>query len=288
MVSKVKEVKPNQRQSILCPNCRKLISRNESQCPYCALKRPGSFWNRLSSAIGLKHSGHLIRSVVAVNIAFFLISLLLSSSRIGMSMNPLVFLSPDNDSLILLGMTGTIPIDRFGRWWSLVSANYLHGGILHIFFNMAAFTQLASLAVREFGTYRMFIIYTVGGMAGFLVSYFAGIAFTIGASAAICSLIGAILYYGKSRGGVYGQVIYRQVGSWAIGLFIFGLLIPGINNWGHIGGGIAGVLLGLLLGYQEKKRENQLHRLLAGLCVSITIAILGYALVTGLLYRLMP
>ena len=169
---------PNQRQSILCPNCRKLISRSENQCPYCALKRPGSFWNRFTSAIGLKHSGHLIRSVVAVNIAFFLISLLMSSSRIGMSMNPLVFLSPNNDSLILLGMTGTIPIDRFGRWWTLVSANYLHGGILHIFFNMAAFTQLASLAVREFGTYRMFIIYTVGGTAGFLVSYFAGVAFT--------------------------------------------------------------------------------------------------------------
>ena len=276
----------NQRQSILCPNCGRLISRSESQCPYCGIKRPASFWNRFSSAIGLKHSDRLIRSVVVVNVGFFLLSLLFSSSRIGLSMNPLAFLSPDNGSLILLGMTGTIPIDRFGRWWSLLSANYLHGGILHIFFNMAAFTQLASLTVREFGTYRMFIIYTVGGTAGFLVSYLAGIAYTIGASAAICSLIGAILYYGKSRGGIYGQAIYRQVGSWAIGLFIFGLLIPGINNWGHIGGGIAGVLLGALLGYNEKKRETQVHRLLAGLCVSLTIAVLGYAVVTAIFYRM--
>lgn len=277
----------NQRQSMLCPNCGKLISRSESRCPYCALKRPASFWNRLTSAIGLKNSDRFIRSVVAVNVGFFLLSLLLSSSRIGLSMNPLVFLSPDNGSLILLGMTGTIPIDRFGRWWTLLSANYLHGGILHIFFNMAAFSQLASLTVREFGTYRMFIIYTVGGTTGFIVSYLAGVAYTVGASAAICSLIGAVLFYGKSRGGVYGQAIYRQVGAWAIGLFLFGLLIPGINNWGHIGGGIAGALLAALLGYQEKKRESQVHRLLAGICVSLTIAVLGYAIVTAILYRLL-
>ena len=98
-------------------------------------------------------------------------------------------------------------------------------------------------------------------------------------------LIGAVLYYGKNRGGLYGQAIYRQVGSWAIGLFIFGLLVPGINNWGHIGGGIAGALLGALLGYQEKRRESQIQRLLAVLCVSLTIAVLGYAVVTALLYR---
>ncbi len=271
---------------MLCPNCGKLISRSEPRCPYCALKRPASFWNRFSSAIGLKHSDRLIRGVVAVNVGLFLLSLLLSSSRIGLSMNPLVFLSPDIKSLLLLGMTGTVPIDEYGRWWSLLSANYLHGGILHIFFNMVAFTQLASLAVREFGTYRMFIIYTVGGTAGFLVSYLAGNDYTIGASAAVCSLIGAVLYYGKSRGGVYGQAIYRQVGAWAIGLIIFGLIIPVIDSWGHIGGGIAGALLGALLGYQEKRRESQAHRLLAGCCVSVSIAVLGYAVVTAILYQL--
>ena len=277
----------NQRQSMLCPNCGKLISRSETRCPYCALPRPASFWNRFSSAIGLKHADRLIRGVVAVNVGLFLLSLLLSFGRIGLSGNPLVFLSPDNGSLILLGMTGTIPIERFGHWWSLLSANYLHGSILHIFFNMAAFKQLATLTVREFGTHRMFVIYTAGGAAGFLVSYLAGIPYTVGASAAICSLIGAILYYGKSRGGLYGRAIYRQVGSWAIGLFIFGLLIPGINNWGHVGGGIAGAMLGARLGYQEKKRETSAHRLLAGLCLSLTIAVLAYAVVTALLYHVL-
>lgn len=274
------------RQSMLCPSCGKLISVSETRCPYCGLQNPASPVKKLMGLFGLSEPDRLIRAVVAANIVMFAVSLLFSSNRIGLSMNPLTFLSPDDRSLVLLGMTGTIPIDRFGRWWSLLAANYLHGGILHIFFNMAAFRQLAVLVGREYGAARMFIIYTVGGVAGFGLSYMAGVAFTIGASAAVCSLIGALLYYGKSRGGTYGQAIYRQVGAWAVGLFIFGLLVPGINNWGHLGGGVCGALLAALLGYRERRREAPLHRIGANICVVATIAVLGYALVTAVYYRL--
>lgn len=274
-----------QRQSMLCPNCGKLISISEPRCPYCGIGRPASMGKRLMGTIGLSDADRLIRSVIYVNVGMYLVSLLFSQSRIGLSMNPLTFLAPDDRSLFLLGMTGTIPIDRFGRWWSLIAANYLHGGILHIFFNMAAFRQLAALSVREYGTYRMLVIYTASGILGFLVSYLAGVRFTIGASAAVCGLIGGMLYYGKSRGGVYGHAIYRQVGSWAIGLVIFGLLIPGINNWGHIGGGLAGALIGYLLGYRERAAERPLHRVLAGFATVITLAVLLYAFVTAVIFR---
>jgi len=67
-----------------------------------------------------------------------------------------------------LGATGTIPIDALNRWWTLISANYLHGNILHIFFNMFAFKQIAPLVVQEYGVYRMFVLYTLGGAIGFL------------------------------------------------------------------------------------------------------------------------
>ena len=77
------------------------------------------------------------------------------------------------------------------RFWTLVSANYLHGSILHIFFNMAALRQLGLLVAREYGVYRMFIIYTLGGIIGFFISYLASVSWTIGASAAVCSLAGS-------------------------------------------------------------------------------------------------
>jgi rhomboid protease GluP len=277
----------NRRQSILCPNCRKLISTSESACPYCGLRRPAVWWKGSIWNLGLRDPRLLIRNIIAANIGMYAVALLLNPSVASLNLNPLSFLAPDDRSLFLLGMTGTIPIDRFERWWTLLSANYLHGGILHIFFNMAAFRQLAPLVAAEFGTHRMFTIYTIGGILGFLVSYLAGVRYTIGASAAVCSLIGAALYFGKSRGGVYGMAVYRQIGVWALGLFAIGFLVPGINNWGHGGGIVSGALLGYVLGYREKSPERLGHRVLAGICVSLTIAVLGWALVTGVIYRLM-
>ena len=217
----------------------------------------------------------------------FILSLVFKAGAANLGFNPFTFLAPDNESLFLLGATGTVPIDRYGRFWTLFSANYLHGGILHIFFNMFAFNQLGPLVVREYGSYRMLTIYTLGGVFGYIVSYWAGIPLTIGASAAVCGLIGAIIYYGKSRGGTYGQALYSQVGGWAVGLFLFGFLVPGINNWAHGGGMVAGALLGFLLGYQERRREILAHKVLAGGCVLFTVLSLTWAVASTLYLRLL-
>lgn len=272
--------------ALLCPNCRKLISADERHCPYCGLPTPGSRWKQALMARGLNSERRLIRAIIITNVVMFAISLLMSRGGIGFSGNPLLFLAPDSQGLLLLGATGTLPIDHLHRWWTLVSASYLHGGILHIVFNMLALRQIATLVIREYGTHRMFCIYTLAGMGGFLVSYLAGVSRTIGASAAICGLIGALLYYGKSRGGNYGQAVYRQVGGWAISIAIFGIIIPGINNWAHGGGMAAGILLAMLMGYLERRKESGVDRLLGMLCLLATGGILLWALFTGIFYRL--
>jgi rhomboid protease GluP len=276
----------HQRQSILCPNCRKLISTSEAKCPYCGTARPGSWYKNNAWTRGFRDPGQFVKYIIAINVGMYIISILFNPRGAGLSMNPLTFLSPSDNSLFLLGATGTIPIDRYHRLWTLIAAGFLHGGILHIFFNMFALRQLAFLVNREFGVYRMFVIYTLGGIFGFWVSYLAGVAFTIGASASVCGLVGAILYYGKSRGGVYGKNLYRQVAGWVVFLFVFGLLVPGINNWGHGGGILAGIILGYLLGYQEKKKENLFHKILAGACAIATISVLIWAVSTAVYYNL--
>ncbi len=212
----------------------------------------------------------------------FLLSLLFNPSLGAFSSNPFSFLSPDNRSLLLLGATGTIPIDRLHRWWTLFSASYLHAGLLHIVFNMIALRQIGPLILYEFGIPRMFVLYSLSGVGGFWLSYLAGVPLTLGASAAVCGLIGAALYFGKSRGGSYGQMVYGQIGGWAIGIFIFGFLVPGINNWAHGGGLVSGVGLAYLLGYRERKPETPLHQLLALACAAATVAALGWAVVTAL------
>lgn len=275
-----------QRRSILCPHCRKLISVDEPRCPHCGIAKPGAWWKNNVGARIFFGTDQLIKMVIYVNVAMYIISLLLHPWSSSFSINPFALLSPSNKSLMLLGATGTIPIDRLHRWWTLISANYLHGGIFHILFNMIAFSQIAPLVLREYGAYRMVTLFTLSGVIGFFVSYLAGITLTIGASAAVCGLIGASLYYGKSRGGVYGQTIYKQIGGWALGIFLFGFLMPGINNWGHGGGMCAGAVLGFLLGYRERVRERLIHKILASACVVVTILILGWAVVSSIYYQL--
>ncbi len=227
----------------------------------------------------------LVRAVVGANIGMFALSLLLDPRAADMTLNPLRLLAPSDQSLFVLGATGTIPIDRFGRWWTLLAANYLHGGILHIFFNMAAFMQLAGLVVREYGASRMFLVYTLSGVAGFALSYAAGVPLTIGASAGVCGLVGATLYFAKSRGGVYGAALYRQVGMWTVMMFVFGFLVPGINNWGHGGGIAAGAALGYLLSYRDRKKEASFQKSLAAICLIATLIVLLWAVATAVFYR---
>jgi rhomboid protease GluP len=275
-----------QRKSILCPNCRKLINIDETRCPYCGTSRPGALWKRALDLRAMGGTDQLIQWIIFVNVGMYILSLFLSPSSIHFTFSPFTMLSPSTQSLFLLGATGTVPVLQADRWWTLVSATYLHGGVLHILFNMFAFRQLAPVVLEEYGVNRMFAIFTLGGAAGYLVSVLAGVTLTIGASAAVCSLIGAILYYGKSRGGTRGQVLYRQVGAWALGIFLFGLFVPGINNWAHGGGILAGAGLGAFLGYGEKVREKLFHKVLGVGCMVITAAVLIWAVVSGILLRM--
>jgi rhomboid protease GluP len=270
-----------EKKSILCPNCRKLISSDEPSCPYCRITRPGS---RLKRSL-FKKPKDAIKVIIYCNIVIFIFSLILTPLNLGSPANPLTFLSPSNNSLLLLGATGTIPIERFGRWWTLLSASFIHGGILHIFFNMFALRQLGPFVLQEYGFNRFAIIYLLSGILGFYISYLAGVFLTIGASASICGLIGAILYYGKSRGGLYGEAIYRQAIGWVIGLVLFGLMVPGINNWAHGGGIVAGMLIGLILGYNERKSETFFHRIVASGFILLTVIFLFFAIVQAIYYR---
>jgi rhomboid protease GluP len=267
---------PRERTSLLCPNCRKLISADEPACPYCGLSKPGA---RNFLYGGLNNlSWDITQIIIYLNGGFYILSLLLSAANITLSANPFTLLSPSQEGLFILGATGTIPIAGFGRWWTLISASFLHGSLMHIFFNMMALRQLGPFVVQEYGLHRFVIIYTVTGVTGFMLSYLAGVPFTIGASACICGLIGAILYYGKSRGGFYGEAIYKQALGWVVGLVIYGLLFSGINNWAHGGGVASGILFAWWLGYLEERRETILHKTLAQGCIVLTGLVLLFVI----------
>jgi len=274
------------RNSLLCPNCRKLISMDEKHCPHCGIPAPGSRWKNNPLTRGWGSGEKLVRLIIYVNIGMFAISVLIDPRTLGLGLNPMRFFSPSRTSLEVLGATGTKMFYLTSGWWTLVSANYLHGGLLHIFFNLLALSQISPLITQLYGPYRYFIIYTFSGVGGFFVSLWSGVPLTIGASAALCGLIGAALYYGKSRGGPFGQAVYRQIGGWALGILLFGFLWPGINNYAHMGGMAAGALTGLIFGYNDKSREVLLHRAVAGACMALTGLVLLWSLWRGLQFML--
>ncbi len=273
------------KKSMLCPGCRRLISSDERACPYCGLANPGSPIRKSLTRLSFRDGDSLIQFIIYVNAAIFILALVLKPSEMGMSLNPFSLLSPSSTSLMLLGATGTIPIDFYHRWWTILTASSLHGGILHIAFNMMALHQLGPFVTHEYGTARFIIIYVASGIVGFVLSYFVGIPFTLGASASVCGLIGAILYYGKSRGGSFGMAIYRQAMGWIIGLILFGLLLPGINNWAHGGGIAAGIAIGFALGYEDRRAETLLYRAIAAVCALITAGAILFTVIQALFIR---
>ena len=113
------------RNSILCPSCRKLISEDEPICPFCGLQTPGSRWKNNPLTRGWGSGDKLIRIVIYTNIGMYLLSWLLHPRLTGGGFNPLRLFSPDQNSLAVLGATGTLLMNYGNGWWTLLSANYL-------------------------------------------------------------------------------------------------------------------------------------------------------------------
>jgi rhomboid protease GluP len=171
----------------------------------------------------------------------------------------------------------------------VLSAAWLHGGLLHIVFNMLWIRDLGPATAHLYGASRTVIIYTVAAVAGFLASSLAGayLAFlpgflrgarlTVGASAPIFGLLGALLYYGR-RGG--SSLIGGQARSWAATLFLFGFILPGIDNWAHLGGFVGGYLASRFL---DPLRPERVHHLLIALaCLGLSLASVVASVVHGL------
>jgi rhomboid protease GluP len=178
----------------------------------------------------------------------------------------------------------------FGRWWTFLTAGWLHAGVLHILFNVLWIRQLAPVVADLYGPARMVVIYTMSGVVGFAVTTFAGAYlrflpipflrgadFSVGASAPIFGLLGAMVYYGRRT----GSRIASQTGlQYALLMGVFGLIMPGIDNWAHAGGFAGGYLAGLVLDPLKPERID--HMVMAFACLLVTVLALGWSVVTAL------
>ncbi len=143
-----------------------------------------------------------------------------------------------------------------GAYWRLFTPVLLHGSIFHIVFNMYALIVIGLELEKRFGHLRFGLLYLSGAFAGNVVSYLFSANPSLGASTAIFGLLGAELIFFYRNREIFGQNARRalqNVITIAAINFIIGLS-PGIDNWGHLGGFLGGLLFtwfsGPLLGFE--------------------------------------
>jgi len=134
-----------------------------------------------------------------------------------------------------------------GQWWRLITAGFLHGGVLHILMNMWVLFDVGAQVEESFGTSRFLVLYFVANLTAFLASTYWSSALSIGASGAIFGLIGAMIALGVRDGTAYGSAVRRLYMRWAVFALIMSLL-PGIDIAAHVGGLVGGFIVAYVSG----------------------------------------
>ena len=276
--------------SVVCPSCGSLVGVNDDRCYTCGRVKPG-MWGfapvlrRLGSDLGF------VPLVIGVSSVLYMLSLALSGASALQVRGLFNILSPSVNALVFFGASGAAPVFVYGYWWTVLSATWLHGSLLHIVFNMMWVRDIGPSTADVVGPGRTIIIYVVSGACGFLFSSFAGMYIppihllfvtiagaptTIGASASIFGLLGALLHYGRKSGS---SLIHGQAKQWALILFIYGLVMPGVDNYAHAGGFIGGYVTSAF--FNPLTREKGDHLLVAGLCLLATFAAIAMSVYEG-------
>ncbi len=249
--------------SVVCPECGRLVAIDAPECPHCGRWRPGFYG--LAPAIQ-RLFGPLEVTQVLMWACVLLYAASLALDPAGAMRNSsrgfLGILSPGGKALYQLGMTGGYALEM-GAWFTIFSATFLHGSLLHIFFNMMWLRSIGPLVEDLLGPARFFTLFSVAGAAGFALSNFASGTPTIGASGAIFGLLAAGVVLGRHHGGSWGEQISQQAMMWAGLIFVWGLLSPSTNNWAHGGGFIAGWLLTQFYLRRPQRTEGAIDQLIA-------------------------
>jgi rhomboid protease GluP len=169
-------------------------------------------------------------SIIAITVIVYVLQLV-SESTLG------------TDLLILYGARINEAI-LAGELWRFVTPALLHGSVPHIAFNMYALFSFGTGLERHFGHGRFFLVYVLGAFTGNVFSFLFKSGYSVGASTAVFGLLGAeaiFLYQNRKLfAGQFGRAIQNVIFIAAINLFLG--LQPGIDNWGHIGGLLGGLM----------------------------------------------
>ena len=258
----------------MCPHCRALIDRDASVCPLCG-ERTGPRRAKGGTGTPGRVLGVIPVPTTATS-ALVIVNLVLYGIAWYMTQNSAqaqLYGAPSMGGIsgnVIVRLGAKCQYIWLGQWWRLVTAMFLHLGLLHIGMNMWCLVDLGPEVESLFSATKFIVLYLVTGVVGFLVSlWWSPFGTSAGASGAIMGLIG-ILIGASFHHGHLGKEYRSQLWRWVIYIAIFGLLFP-IDNAAHFGGLACGLLLGYLIpeGEPSTRPSENLWNALAVLSVLI-------------------
>ena len=255
----------------MCPHCRAFITNKDRTCPYCNEPVGARAIDRRnpSAILGgiIPHARFTTIVILIVNFGLFLATALYSMG----AGNGDALWNIDVRTLVAFGAKYNAGLAA-GQWWRLVTAGFLHGGLLHILMNSWVLFDLGAQVEEIYGVSRMLVIYFVSTVFGFYVSAVWSPAPSVGASAALMGLIGAMIALGVRHRNPMGDAIRGMYIRWALYTLVLGFLISRIDNAAHIGGLVAGFCLAYVAETPRATGSTEtLWRVAAWSCVIITV-----------------
>lgn len=257
----------------MCPNCRAFISADDRVCPYCeATVGPRAIERRTPSDVAgglIPHARFTTTVILLINFGLYAATALYSMRHSGAES----LFDVDGRTLLIFGAKYPPAIWQ-GQWWRLVTAGFLHGGILHIVMNCWVIFDLGTQVEQVYGTSRYLVLYFLTTVAGFLASSWWSGALSVGASAPLFGLIGAMIALGvRNRHTSLGAAMRGHYTQWALWGLAMGFL-PGlrVDNAAHLGGLAAGFVIAYLMGTPSlfERWSDKAWQIAGGICVAIT------------------
>jgi rhomboid protease GluP len=259
----------------ICPACGALVGIKATRCHECGASLRFSLAalsKKLSGLFG-EHEAPVTSALLVTNILMFGVSLVLTMQA-GEAGGLRTLWGMSGEASYQLGASHPYGIFTEHQWWRLVMAMFLHGGLIHIGFNMMALMQFGPALEELYGSSRYLFLYVVTGAFGFLVSALIG-HFSLGASGALLGLVGAMLAVTTKRGGSFMRDLRSRLISSVVILFLIGFWGGfGIDNSAHLGGFAAGFIFGKIYADREpmNSRERQRAYALGWLAGAVVLA----------------
>lgn len=174
--------------------------------------------------------------IIGINIMVYLITAFASKNVININWEVLQYFGAKDNILIYEG-----------EYYRLFTCMFLHGGIVHLLLNMYALYCLGPMVERLYGRIKYFIIYLVSGIVSSIFSLMFSNGMSVGASGAIFGLLSAVLVFTFYMKNTASRELMRNIFSVIIINLFIGLTLPNIDNYGHLGGLIGGVICSFAL-----------------------------------------